>query len=291
MDGSHLTQQGSITFIGSEPVESGQPIPVKVIYANEGNVHYEVQSSVTIYDAQGDVLDIVESEMAMVLPGYSRELVASWVPDSDLGPGTYGAQAIVYLKDGTLLDEANGSFELGVPYVRPSPSTSVTITADGHSILETEDGTISISIPQGAVFSQVEISLQSYPIEQLASPPSGYHLAAAAFRVEGLPGLLAKEATVAVQYTATDLHRAEGEAARLRLARWDEANSRWIVLETKLDPETMTISTTTDRFSIWAIMVAPPTKVNWIPIGGMAAGVIVVALLVYFLAVRRRPTN
>jgi len=286
--GSHLVQQGSIECIGSEPVESGKPIPIKVTYANEGNVHYEVQSSVTIFDAQGDVLDIVRSSGAVVLPGYSRELVAEWIPDRDLDPGIYDALASVSLEDGTLLDEAEGSFEVGVPYVPPSPPVSLTLTPASASILQTEDGRISISFPQGAVFSQLEISLRSYPLEQLATPPPDYHLATTAFRVDGLPGLLAKEATVTVKYTAADLDKAKGEASRLKLARWDEAEGQWTVLETYLDREAMTISATTNQLGIWAVMVAPPAKVNWVVIGGAAAGVIALALLVYFLAVRWR---
>ena len=288
IDGSHLLQEGSIESIGSEPVESGKPIPIEVTYTNEGNVHYRVQSSVTIYDAQGAVLDEVEGKPALVLPGYSRELVAEWIPDRDLEPGIYNALARVSLEDGTLLDEAEGSFEVGVPYVPPSPPVSITLTPASASILQTEDGRISISFPQGAVFSQLEISLRSYPLEQLAAPPSGYSLSASAFRVDGLPGLLAKEATVTVKYTAADLDKAEDEASRLKLVRWDEAEGQWTVLKTYLDREAMTISATTNQLSIWAVMVAPPTKVNWALIAGVAAGVIVLGLLVYFLAVRRR---
>lgn len=288
IDGSHLVQQGSIESIGSEPVESGKPIPIKVTYANEGNVHYRVQSSVTIYDAQGAVLDEVEGKSALVLPGYSRELIAEWIPDRELESGTYNALARVSLEDGTQLDEAEGSFEVGAPYVPPSPPVSLTLNPASASILQTEDGRVFISFPQGAVFSQVEISLRSYPLAQLAAPPPGYSLSAIAFRVDGLPGLLAKEAIVTVEYTAADLDKAEGEAARLKLARWDEAEGQWIVLKTNLDREAMIISATTNQLGIWAVMVAPPTNVNWALIGGAVAGVMFLALLVYFLAVRRR---
>ena len=289
--GSDLIQEGSIESIGSEPVESGKPIPIRVTYANEGNVHYRVQSSVTIYDAQGAVLDIVRSRLAVVLPGYSRELVAEWIPDRDLEPGTYNAVASVSLEDGTLLAEAEGSFEVGVPYVPPSPSVSLTLTAASASILQTEDGRISISFPQGAVFSQVEISLRSYPLAQLAAPPPGYSLSAIAFRVDGLPGLLAKEAMVSVKYSLAELDKAEGEAARLRLARWDEAEGRWTVLKTNLDREAMIISATTNQLGIWAVMVAPPAGVDRLLIGGVVVGVIVLGLLVYFRVVKRRRTN
>jgi hypothetical protein len=289
--GSQLIEQGSIESIGSEPVESGEPIPIKVTYANEGNVHYEVQSSITIFNDGGDILDVARTSWAVVIPGYSRELVAEWIPGSDLDPGTYDAQASVYLEDGTLLDELEGSFEVGIPYMPPSPPVSITLTADSASTLETEDGRFSISFPRGAVFSDVEISLRSYPLDQLPPLPSGYSLAATAFRVDGLPGLLAKDATVTVKYLSADLESAGSDATRLKLARWDTADSQWTVLETSLDREATTISAETNQLGIWAVMVGPPVGVNWLLIGGVAGGVIVIGLLVYFLAVRRRRTG
>jgi len=289
--GSQLVEQGSIRFIGSEPVESGEPIPIKVTYANEGNVHYEAQSSVTIFDTQGDVLDIARSSWAVVIPGYSRELVAEWIPGRDLDPGIYNAEASVYLEDGTRLDEVAGSFEVGMPYVPPAPPVSITLTSDSASTLQTEDGRFSISFPQGAVFSDVDISLWDYPLDQLAPLPPGYSLAATAFRVDGLPGLLAKEAMVAVKYLSVDLERAKGDAARLKLARWDMADGQWTVLKTNLDQEAMTISAKTNQLSIWAVIVGPPARVNWALIGGVVGGVVVLGLLVYFLVVRRKRTS
>ena len=291
IDRSHLIQEGSIELIGSEPVESENPIPIEVTFANEGNVHCRVQSSVTIFDAQGDVLDITRSSWAIVLPGYSRQLVSEWIPARGLDAGIYDALATVSLEDGTVLDEAEGSFEVGMPYVPPAPTVSITLTSSAASTLQTDDGRFSISFPQGAVFSDVEISLRGYPLDQLPPLPAGHSLAATAFRVDGLPGLLVKEATITVRYLSADLQSAEGDASRLKLARWDIADGRWTVLETNLDREAMTISTSTNQLSIWAIMVGPPTKMNWALIGGVAAGVIAVALLAYFLAVRRRGTR
>ena len=286
--GSHLIQEGSIKLIEPGRIEPNKPILIKVTYANEGNVHYKVQSRVTISNAQGDILGKVESKSALVLPGYSRELIAEWIPERDLQLGIYNMLVSVFLEDGTEIATASGSFEVGQPYVPPPPPASITLTPGRPSILQTGDGRISISFPQGAVISQVEISLRGYPLEEVPAPPPGFNLATTCFRVDGLPGLLAKEATVTVKYTAADLDKAEGDASRLSLARWDEADSQWTVLKTKLDLEAMTISTTTNQLSIWAVMVAPPAMVNWALIGGAAAGVMVVALLVYFLVVRRR---
>jgi hypothetical protein len=289
--GSELVEQGSIRSIGTAAVESGAPIPVKVTYANEGNVHYRVQSSVTIFDAQGGVLDVVRSRLTLVLPGYWRELVADWIPDRELEPGVYRALGRVLHEDGTLLDEAEGSFEVGVPYVPLAPPVSITLTAASAAVLRTDDGRISISFAPGSVFSDVDISLRGCPADQLAPAPPGYRLAATAFRVDGLPGLLAKQATVTVRYLPADLDIAEGEAARLKLARWSEAEGRWTVLKTRLDQEAVTIGTTTNQLSLWAVMVAPAASVNRALAGGLAVGGVFLGLLVYFLGVRRRRTT
>jgi hypothetical protein len=289
--GSEVVEQGSIRSIGTEAVESGAPIPVKVTYANEGNAHYKVQSSVTIFDVRGGVLDVVRSRLTLVLPGYARELVADWIPGRELEPGVYSALGRVLHEDGTLLDEAEGSFEVGVPYLPPAPPVSITLTAAGAAVLRTDDGRISISFATGSVFSDVDISLRGCPADQLAPAPPGYRLAATAFRVDGLPGPLAKQAMLTVRYLPADLNIAEGEAARLKLARWSEAEGRWTVLKTRLDQEAVTISATTNRLSIWAVMVAPAASVNRALAGGLASGGVLLGLLVYFLGVRRRRTT
>jgi hypothetical protein len=69
------------------------------------------------------------------------------------------------------------------------------------------------------------------------------------------------------------------------------ADGRWTVPATKLDREAMTISADTNQLSIWAVMVAPPAGVDRLLIGGVAVGVIVLGLLVYFRVVKRRRTS
>lgn len=118
--GSHLDTKGSIKLVEPGGIEPNTPIPIKVIYANEGNIHYKVQSSATISNAQGDILGKVGSKSAVVLPGYSRELIAEWVPTRDLELGVYNILATVSLEDGTVLDEASGSFEVKEVYVPPT---------------------------------------------------------------------------------------------------------------------------------------------------------------------------
>jgi len=169
----------------------------------------------------------------------------------------------------------------------------VTVTPGSPATLETEDKSVHVSFPQGSVTGQAEVSVQSYSPEQLPEPPSGFEFGTTFFRVDGLSGLLAKEATLTLKYSTADLSQADGNASRLTLARWDEANSEWTVLKTEVNEEAMTLTTSTNQLSIWAVMVsAPPEPTSWGPvIGGIMGGIIIIGLLVYFLVIRRRVTN
>jgi len=287
---SQLIHEGEITEVSAGEAISGKPVDMFITFKNTGNHHFKFKGEVTVSDAQGEVLDTIYTALspASVIPSLSGELRANFIPEKELPLGVYSIKSKVMLEDGTLLDEAEGSFEVKEPYVPPPSPASLIVTPASAAVLQTPDGAIAISFPQGAVISPVEISLRNYPVEQIPSPPPDFELATTCFRVDGLTGLLAKEATVTVKYTPADLERAGGDASRLRLARWDEAQSQWSVLKTKVDKEAMTLSTTTNQLSIWAVMVAPPTKVNWVLIGAIVAGVVIVALLVYFLAIRRR---
>jgi len=287
---SQLVHEGKIAGVTSGESASGQPVEIFTTFQNTGNHHFRVKGEVTVSNAQSEILDTIHVAVSpqSVLPTMSKRLKAAFIPQGELPLGVYSIKSRVMLEDGTILDEAEGSFEVKEPYVPPPPPASLTITPGSAATLKTQDSRISISFPKGAVISQVEVSLRSYPLEQLPSPPTNFNLATTCFRIDGLTGLLLKEATVTVKYTPADLERAEGDASILRLARWDEAQSQWSVLKTKVDREAMTLSTSTNQFSLWAVMVAPPTVVNRVVIGGIMGGVIIMALVIYFLAVRRR---
>jgi hypothetical protein len=229
-----------------------------------------------------------------VVPGITRQLKATFIPQGELPLGSYSVQSKVMLEDGTVLDEASGSFEVKETYIPPPPAASITLTPGSAATLATEDGRISIAFPQGSVTGEVEVSIQSYSPSQLPTPQSGITLGTTCFRVDGIAGLLVKKATITVKYSSADLDKADGDASRLKLARWDEAQGKWSVLKTKVNTEAAALSTDTNQLSIWAVVVggtsssSPFGAINlWWLIGG-AAGVVIIALLVYFLVVRRR---
>ena len=289
---SQLVREGKIIELTTSEVVSGQPVDILTTFQNTGNHHFKIKGEVTICNAQGEALDTIYITLtpSSVMPTMSRQLKSTFIPQGELPLGVYSVTSKIMVEDSTILDETQSTFEVKKPYIPPPAPASVTVTPGSPATLETGDGRIRISFPQGSVTGQVEVSVQSYPSEQLPQPPSGFKLGATCFRVDGLPGLLAKEATLTIKYSTVDLAQAQGSASQLTLARWDEAQSKWSVLKTKADKEAMTLTTKTNQLSIWAVMVgAPPGPTSWgLVIGGSVAGIMIIGLLVYFLVVRRR---
>ena len=284
--GSQFTHTGKITNISTGDIVSGKPVDITTTFQNTGNHHFKFKEAVTVSNAAGETLDTINTALSPsnVIPSLSEDLSATYIPKGELAPGTYTIKSTVMLDDGTVLDESHGSFTVAQPYIPPPSPASITLKPGNASVLETVDKSISISFPKGAVTGQVDISLQNYPATQLPSPPANYTATSTCFRVDGLTGLLAQNATVTVKYTGVDLAQAGGDVSRLTLARWDEATNKWSVLKTKADTSAMTLTAQTNRFSIWAVMVSPPAKTNWPVIGGaIAAGIIIIAALVVVL--------
>jgi hypothetical protein len=87
------------------------------------------------------------------------------------------------------------------------------------------------------------------------------------------------------------MDKAGGDATKLELARWDEGQSGWTVLKTKVNTQASTLTAETNQFSIWAVVVASSqhAAINlWEVIGGAAAIATIIALLVYFFILKRR---
>ena len=122
--GSQTIRKGNATIEQPWQIQPNQPISLRVTYTNDGNIHYRVRASFTVSDDRGTIVDGVLSETATVLPGYSRYLTASWIPEGGIAEGSYKVAAKVSLEDGTLLAEATGTVEVKDAYVPPPPTTT-----------------------------------------------------------------------------------------------------------------------------------------------------------------------
>ena len=118
------------------------------------------------------------------------------------------------------------------------------------------DGRVVVSFPAGAVFSDVNVTLKPVSNAKLSAAPQGATLGATSFRVDGLTGLLSKDATVLVKYSSADLDAAGSDVSKLTLARYDDSENKWTILPTTLDKGALTLSTATNRFGIMAVMVS-----------------------------------
>lgn len=285
--GSQLIHTGRIAELSIGNVTNGQPINILINFQNTGNHHFKVKGEVSVTNGRGQSLGIISIPVtsSSILPGMVRQLQATFLPNGEMPAGTYTISSTVMLEDGTLLDEANSTFQIKALYAPPAAVGNITLAPSSASTLTNEDGGISISFPQGAAVIPVSVSLWNYSAEQLPTAPPGISLGTTCFRVDGLTGLLAKEATVTVRYSADDLGKAGGDASRLRLARWDEGNSQWTVLKTKVDAGTMTLSASSNHMSIWVVVVgaAASPRSTWVTPVAAVAGVIVLTVLVLLL--------
>jgi hypothetical protein len=292
INGDIFTHTGEITGVDAGPTESGKPIDIFTSFKNTGNHHYKIKGEIEIRRDNGILVDTLFINSASPIPESIKKIRTVFSPAEALSLGTYSLKAKIMLEDGTVLDESTGTFEVKAPYVPPPPPASVTLEPSSAATLQTDDGRIIINFPQGAVLGEARVSLQSYPPEQLPSPPKGLNAATTCFRVDGLNGLLTKDAKMTVKYSSADLQKAGGDASKLQLARWDEVSNQWTVLKTIVDKSTMTLTASTNQFSLWAVMVgtpaspatgSPTSPTNWMlfAIIGGAAVVVIVAILLF----------
>lgn len=251
---SHLVETGAITSIDVGDVAAGRPITVATTLRNTGNHHYYgVANHITIKDSAGNTVATAHANPvpSAVIPGQSVRYAAS--VSTPLSLGTYSVISDMVLESGTMLDSSSTTFSIEEAYTPPFIETSVKVTVDSPAVLTVPEGTITISFPQGSVLSETTVTVKPYtaPLPVL---PDGATSGTTAFSVEGLSGLLAKDATVTVRYSHGDLTAAGGAAGNLVLARYDRTDSKWTVLPTTVNTNAMTLATTTNRFSTWAVL-------------------------------------
>jgi len=119
---SQLIHKGEITEVSAGEVISGKPVNIFITFKNNGNHHFKFKGEVTISDARGEVLDTISTALSPVsiIPSQSEQLTVSFIPKTQLPLGVYSVRAKVMLEDGTLLGEAEGSFEVDKPYLPPT---------------------------------------------------------------------------------------------------------------------------------------------------------------------------
>jgi len=211
-----------------------------------------------------------------------------------LSLGTYTVTSTASLADGTVLDTKTVPFEVKTTYIVPLEEATVILSPKSPAELISTDGRVVVNFPIGAVFSEVNVTLKPFSNDKLPPAPQGATLGATSFRVDGLTGLLSKDATLTVKYTSADLDAAGSDVSKLVLARYDESENKWTILPTTLDKSALTLSTTTNRFGIWVVMaasaVAGSTSAGSKPNGiGLDTALVFVALgfMIVFVGIYR----
>jgi hypothetical protein len=259
--GTTPTETGSILQIKTGTLTAGQPITITTTFENTGNYHYySTVNEVTVRDSTGAVVaNSTTSPMAYaIIPGDTVQFVAQ--PDAkNLQPGTYNVDSKVLL-NGQVLDENSTTLTVNSNYIPPVTESNITVSPGNPATLTSPDGRYSISFPQGAVLGDVVVTLSPYPMNQLSPAPAGAKLGATSFEMTGLAGLLNKDATVQVKYSADDLAAAGGDASLLKLSYWDAVQGQWVVLPTQVNTQDTTLTSTANQLGIWAVMVSSSTS-------------------------------
>ena len=270
---TELIYSGDITSIAAGEINSGSPIDISTTFRNTGNHHFKISSEVTIRGPDGELLETIFSSPTptSLIPAMSREIRVTFIPAKELLTGKYSVHVKIIAEDGTLLDEGDTYFEVLIPLSPPSPPTKQTVIPTESAVLQTPDEIISIVFPKGAVTEAVDIILRDYPLLQLPPLPPEYAPTGICFRVDGISGLLLQEATITVKFTDEELSKAGTDTGRLKLAYWNEGTSEWTLIKTKADKDEMTLTATTNHFSIWTVMVEPVKSIDMTIIAGAVA--------------------
>ena len=253
------TMTGKIISVNVADVVPGQPIKITTALKNTGNFHYRIKNNVSVTDSAGKVVATGGTDVSSnpIVPTIMGEFVVNLV--TPLPVGTYTVTSIASRDDGTVLDTKTMPFEIKSAYIAPLDEATVTLSPKSPAVLTSTDSRVVVNFPAGAVFSDVNVTLKPFSNDKLPPAPQGVTLGGTSFRVDGLTGLLSKDATVTVKYTSADLESAGSDVSKLVLARYDDSENKWTILPTTLDKSALSLSTATNRFGIWAVMAASST--------------------------------
>lgn len=295
VSGSSLTETGRITELDVSDVTIGQPITITTTFQNTGNYHYyNSLNNVILTDANGNILadNSTQPSSYAIIPG---NIVGFTIqPDlKNLPLGTYTVNSRVLLNNGLVLDNKTTTFSIKTAYVPPVTESSIKLTPGSAANLESPDGRYSVSFPQGSVIGDANVTLRPYPRDQLRPAPAGAVAGATSFEIAGLSGLLSKDATVRVAYSADDLSAAGGDPSKMRLSYYDTAKNEWTILPTQVNTQDMTLTTTTSHLSVWAVMISStatttgPTRTSF-PLSASLGALILAAVVSCHVAGRRK---
>ena len=284
--GTVLAETGSITKLDVSDVTIGQPITVTTTLKNTGNYHYyRTMNKVIVTDANGNILadNSTAPSAYAIIPGNTVGFTIQ--PDlKNLPLGTYTVNSKVLLEDGKVLDNKTTTFAVKTNYVPPSTESSIKLTPGSTGNLVSPDGRYSVLFPQGSVLGDVVVTLKPYSRDKLQPAPVGATTGATSFEISGLSGLLSKDATVRVTYSADDLAAAGGDPSKLKLSYYNTVKGEWTMLPTQVNTQDMTLTTTTNHLSVWAVMISSsaattvPTKAP-LPIVVSVGALIVAAII------------
>ena len=258
ISGTTPTETGSITGVSVGEVSLGQPVTVTTTLKNIGNYHYyNTVNAITVRDATGNLVGNFSTQPSnyAIIPGNAVQYTAT--PKlQDIPVGTYTVDSQVLLESGTVLDEKTTTFSVKTNYIPPVTESNITLTPGSAGTLKSPDGRYSVLFPQGAVLGDAVVTLKPYPKANLRAAPANAKLGATSFEITGLTGLLSKDATVTVTYSADDLAAAGGDASQLKLSYYDTAQNAWVILPTQADTGNKKLTATTNHMGVWAVMVS-----------------------------------
>jgi hypothetical protein len=180
------------------------------------------------------------------------------------------------------------------------------ITAEGGSV-ETVDGQVTVEFPAGIVSDKAAVIIEQLPASSLPAPIGGFEIGDTYFVVEVVNNdgtamhTLAQEVTVIVKYSDDDVAAAGGNpddlvlayyddvAAAggnpddLVLAYYDEAAGKWTELDTIVNLNDRTLSTTADHLSSWMVLARVSPPIHWLAIGLTGLGVILLFVGAFLL--------
>ena len=261
--GTPKNMNGTITNVTVADVITGQPITITTTLKNTGNYPYKVKNNVTVSDSTGKVVASggIDLTSRSIVPTYFGEFDVNLV--KPLPIGKYSITSVLSREDGSVIDTKTVPFEIKEAYVAPSDEATVSLTMKSPAVLKTTDGRFTINFPAGAVLSDASVTIKPVSADKVPPAPQGATIGGTNFRLDGLTGLLSKDATIVVKYSSADVAAAGGDVSKLTLARYDESDNKWTIVPTTVDKNAQTLTATTNRFSIWTVMVTS---------GGSAAG-------------------